>query len=85
VNLPVTQIKRMSKDEVEDRLREHAIEQIEKARLARGLAKYLEPLYAEGELANWGAREVSTSRSTPKEFVVEDERDAGGRRRTSSR
>jgi preprotein translocase subunit SecA len=70
VNLPQTQIKRMSKDEVEDRLREAALEQIEKRDCA-GLVKYLEPLYAEGELANW-ARDKFDIKIDPKEFVVED-------------
>jgi preprotein translocase subunit SecA len=72
VNLPQTQIKRMTKDEVEDRLREHAIEQIDKRECA-GLTKYLEPLYGEGELANW-AREKFDIQIDPKEFVVEDGR-----------
>ena len=72
VNLPQSQIKRMTKDEVEDRLREAAIEQIEK-RDVTGLAKYLEPLFPEGELANW-AREKFDIQIDPKEFVLEDER-----------
>jgi preprotein translocase subunit SecA len=72
VNLPQTQIKRMSKDEVEDRLRETAVEQIEKRDCA-GLTKYLEPLYAEGQLAEW-AREKFDIQIDPKEFVLEDAR-----------
>jgi preprotein translocase subunit SecA len=70
VNLPQSQIKRMTKDEVEDRLRETAIEQIEKRDCA-GLLKYLEPLYAEGELASW-ARDKFDIQIDPKEFVLED-------------
>jgi preprotein translocase subunit SecA len=72
VNLPQTQIKKMTKDEVEDRLREAAIEQIEKREVG-GLLKYLEPLYAEGELANW-AREKFDIQIDPKEFLLEDVR-----------
>ncbi|MDB5320121.1 MAG: preprotein translocase subunit SecA [Phycisphaerales bacterium] len=72
VNLPQTQIKKMTKDEVEDRLREAAIEQIEK-REVTGLVKYLDPLYAEGELANW-AREKFDIQIDPKEFLLEDVR-----------
>jgi len=72
VNLPQTQIKKMTKDEVEDRLREAALEQIEKRDCA-GLVKYLEPLYAEGELANW-ARSKFDIQIDPKELVMEDAR-----------
>jgi preprotein translocase subunit SecA len=72
VNLPQSQIKRMTKDEVEDRLREAALEQIEKRDCA-GLVKYLEPLYAEGELAEW-ARSKFDIQIDPKEFVMEDAR-----------
>jgi preprotein translocase subunit SecA len=72
VNLPQSQIKRMTKDEVEDRLREAALEQIQKRDCA-GLVKYLEPLYAEGELAEW-ARSKFDIQIDPKEFVMEDGR-----------
>jgi preprotein translocase subunit SecA len=70
VNLPQTQIKKMSKDEVEDRLRETAIEQIDK-RDSAGLMKYLDELYAEGELAAW-ARDKFDIQIDPKEFLMED-------------
>jgi preprotein translocase subunit SecA len=70
VNLPQTQIKRMSKQEVEDRLRAAALEQIAKREMT-GLQKYLEPLFAESELANW-ARDKFDIQIDPKEFVVED-------------
>ena len=39
-------------DEVEDKLKTAAIEQIDK-RDCSALDKYLQPLYAEGELAQW--------------------------------
>jgi preprotein translocase subunit SecA len=72
VNLPQSQIKRMTKREVDERLRAAAVEQIEK-RDASGLAKYVEPLYPEAELASW-AREKFDIQIDPKEFVVEDGR-----------
>jgi preprotein translocase subunit SecA len=72
VNLPQTQIKRMSKEEVEDRLREAAVEQIDN-REVTGLQRYLEPLFAESELASW-ARDKFDIQIDPKEFVVEDGR-----------
>ena len=52
VNLPQNQIRKMSASEVAERLRETAIEQIER-RDVNGLLKFLEPLYAEEELAAW--------------------------------
>jgi preprotein translocase subunit SecA len=70
VNLPQSQIKRMSKLEVEDRLREAAVEQIERREVG-GLLKYLEPLFAEGELASW-ARDKFEIQIDPREFVLED-------------
>jgi preprotein translocase subunit SecA len=70
VNLPQTQIKKMSKDEVEEKLRETAIEQIDKRDCA-GLMKYLDPLFAEGELAAW-ARDKFDIQIDPKEFLLED-------------
>jgi hypothetical protein len=70
VNLPQTQIKRMTKDEVEERLRSTAVEQIAKREMT-GLHKYLEPLFAEGELAAW-ARDKFDIQIEPREFVLED-------------
>jgi preprotein translocase subunit SecA len=72
VNLPQSQIKKMSKDEVEERLRDTAIEQIDKRDCA-GLMKYLDPLFAEGELAQW-ARDKFDIQIDPKEFLMEDAR-----------
>jgi preprotein translocase subunit SecA len=51
-SLPVSQIKKMEPRELEDRLRDAAKEQINK-RDVSGLLKYLEPMYAETELAGW--------------------------------
>ena len=52
VNLSQAQIRRSTPQDLEDQLRSAAIEQID-ARDATGLGKYLEPLYAERELAAW--------------------------------
>jgi preprotein translocase subunit SecA len=69
VSLPVTQIKKMSPEEVEEKLREAAKEQINR-RDVSGLLKYLEPLYAETELANW-ARDKFGIEVDPKEFLID--------------
>src|SRR5439155_11079233 len=55
VQLSQNQIRAMDYAELEAKLRDSAVEQIEKRDCA-GILKYLEPLYAETELANW-ARE----------------------------
>src|SRR5581483_10461903 len=55
VNLSQNQIRRSTPEEIDTQLRNAAMEQIDK-RDAGGLEKYLVPLYAENELANW-ARE----------------------------
>jgi preprotein translocase subunit SecA len=52
VNLPVSQIKKMTPAELEEQLREAAKEQINR-RDVSSLLKYLEPLYAETELSGW--------------------------------
>jgi len=54
VNLPQNQIRKMSAEEVEEKLKTAAVEQIDK-RDCSPLVKYLEPLFAEKELANWAA------------------------------
>jgi preprotein translocase subunit SecA len=73
VSLPINQIKKMSGDEVEERLREAAIEQIDKREMS-GLTKYLEPLYAETELVSW-AKEKFQIELTPQELIAgEDKR-----------
>ncbi len=52
VSLPVSQIKKMTPNELEDRLREAAKEQITR-RDCSGLLKYLETRYAENELCSF--------------------------------
>jgi preprotein translocase subunit SecA len=74
VNLSQNQIRSMDFHELEEKLRNSAIEQIDKRDCA-GLMKYLEPLYAETELAAW-AREKFTVEIDPKEFLASDK---GGR------
>jgi preprotein translocase subunit SecA len=68
VNLPQAQIRKMDSDELEERLRVAAVEQIEN-RDVSSLQKYLEPLYAEKELSNW-AKEKFAIEIDPKEMVV---------------
>jgi preprotein translocase subunit SecA len=72
VSLPQNQIRKMDSTELEEKLREAAIEQINN-RDCSGLLKYLEPMYAEGELAAW-AKEKFSIEVDPKEFLL-----AGGR------
>jgi preprotein translocase subunit SecA len=69
VQLSSTQIRKSTPQELEDRLRDAAIEQIDH-RDCSGLEKYLEPLFAERELAAWArdkfgieltAEEISTT------------------------
>ena len=69
VNLAQNQIRKMTPRDVAERLREAALEQIEK-RDVSGLKKYLEPLYAERELCAW-AKEKFAIVVTPKELLVE--------------
>jgi preprotein translocase subunit SecA len=57
----------MGQQEVEDKLREAALEQIDKRDVA-GLVRYLEPRYAEQELASW-AKEKFAIEITPEEMV----------------
>jgi preprotein translocase subunit SecA len=78
VNLPQSQIKRMTAKEVEERIKEVALEQLDK-RDTSGLAKYLEPLYAERELAAW-AKDKFAVEVSPKEMVVAAARDENQRR-----
>jgi preprotein translocase subunit SecA len=70
VNVSQAQLRKMEYGELEDRIKEAAIEQIEKRDCAP-LLKYLEPLYAETELAAW-AREKFNIEVKPREFI-EDE------------
>jgi preprotein translocase subunit SecA len=54
VHLSQNQIRQMNMRELEEKMRIAAVDQIER-RSCAGLLKYLEPLYAEQELANWAA------------------------------
>ena len=67
VNLPQSQIRKMTQQGVEDVLREAAIEQIDKRDVA-GLVRYLEPRYAEQELASW-AKEKFSIEIRPEEML----------------
>ncbi len=69
VQLSQAQIKGMDKHELEDRLREAAIEQIDKRDCA-GLMRYLEPDFAENELASW-AQEKFGIRVGPEEMILD--------------
>jgi preprotein translocase subunit SecA len=72
VSLSQGQIRKMDPVELEEKLRQAAIEQIDK-RDCSPLLKYLEPLYAEGELARW-AREKFAIEVAPEEFMADAER-----------
>src|SRR5205085_11541753 len=68
VSLPQAQIRKMTPDEVTEKLREAAIEQIEK-RDVNGLVKFLEPLYPEKELCAW-AKEKFAIVLKPEELLT---------------
>jgi preprotein translocase subunit SecA len=68
VNLPQNQIRKMDSTELEDRLREAAVEQIDR-RDCSGLLRYLEPLFAEKELVSW-AKEKFAIELDPKELIL---------------
>ncbi|HLL90938.1 MAG TPA: SEC-C metal-binding domain-containing protein, partial [Tepidisphaeraceae bacterium] len=76
VNLPQSQIRRMSERELEDRLRDAAVEQIDKRDCA-GLLKYLEPLYAQRELAAWAKEKFNVD--VAAEEMVTDARSNASR------
>jgi preprotein translocase subunit SecA len=67
VQMSQAQIKALDKPSLEERLREAAIEQIDKRDCA-GLLKYLEPRYAEKELSNWAQDKFGISVS-PEELI----------------
>ena len=83
VQLSQNQIRKSTPEEIDTQLRTAAVEQIDKRDCA-GLEKYLQPLYAENELAGW-AREkfgvemtgqeiadaVKHTRNTPAEAIAE--------------
>ena len=68
-NLSQNQIRKMSSTEVEEALKSAAIEQIDKRDCA-GLTRFLEPLFAEKELANWALEKFGVS-VDPKEFLAD--------------
>jgi preprotein translocase subunit SecA len=70
VNLSQSQIRQMTSDQVEAKLRIAAVEQIDKRDCA-GLMKYLDKNYAEQELANW-AREKFDIQIKPEEFILDE-------------
>jgi preprotein translocase subunit SecA len=70
VNLSQSQIRQMTSDQVEAKLRVAAVEQIDKRDCA-GLMKYLDKNYAEQELANW-AREKFDIKIKPEEFILDE-------------
>ena len=70
VSLSQAQIRRTSADELENMLRQAAVEQIN-ARDCQGLLKYLEPKFAEGELAAW-AREKFAIEITADDMFTGD-------------
>src|SRR5688572_22459970 len=74
VNLSQAQIRQMDFHELEEKLRNSAIEQIDKRDCA-GIQKYLEPLFAERELARW-ANEKFGVEIDPEEFLASSK---GGR------
>ena len=73
VNLPQNQIRKMDSQELEDKLRIAAVEQIEK-RDVTALLKYLEPLYAERELSAW-AKDKFAIDIDPKDMILPTGRD----------
>src|SRR5690606_18834672 len=72
VSLPQNQIRRMTAQELEDRLIDAAIEQIDK-RECGAILKYLEPGFAERELAAW-ARDKFGIEVAPEELIADAER-----------
>jgi preprotein translocase subunit SecA len=72
VNVSKTQLKKMDVHEVEQFLKEAALEQIEKRDCA-GLMKYLEPNFALRELAGWAQSKFGIT-VEPKEMLIDEER-----------
>lgn len=67
VSLSPAQARQMTVRDLEDTVRDAAIEQIEKREMV-GLTKYIEPKYAETELANW-ARDKFAIEVSADEFI----------------
>jgi preprotein translocase subunit SecA len=78
VQLSQNQIRSMDYHELESKLRDSAIEQINKRDCA-GIMKYLEPLYAETELANW-VREKFVVDINPHDFMASEKGGRGTRK-----
>ncbi len=78
VNISQSQIKKMTPKELEERLKEAALEQIDKREMT-GLDRFLEPLFAERELASW-AKDKFAIEVSPTEMVVESVREKNQRR-----
>ncbi|HEX8522251.1 MAG TPA: SEC-C metal-binding domain-containing protein [Tepidisphaeraceae bacterium] len=70
VHLSQNQLRSMDVHELEAKLRDSAIEQINKRDCA-GIVKYLEPHYAEGELANW-AKEKFNVDLKAEDFIADE-------------
>lgn len=71
INLPQSQIRKLNLQQLKDWVKEAAIEQIDR-RDYSGIQKYLQPLYAEKELAAW-AKDKFQIEFDPKDFL-EDSR-----------
>jgi preprotein translocase subunit SecA len=69
VHLSQNQVRQLNGAELQEKLRAAAVEQIDR-RSCAGLLKYLEPLYAERELANW-ANEKFGLKISADDFVVD--------------
>jgi preprotein translocase subunit SecA len=69
VNMTQSQMKKMTAKEIEEQLKEAALEQIDKREVA-GLSRYVEPLYAETELAAWAKDKFAVDVS-PREMIVD--------------
>jgi len=72
VNLTQGQIRKMDPDELEETLRQAAIQQVQQ-RDCSPLARYLEPLYAEGELCRWAAEKFGIT-VRPTELLADEGR-----------
>jgi preprotein translocase subunit SecA len=72
VDLPQSQIRKTSPAQLEEQLQEAALEQIEK-RDVGGLAKFLEPLYAESQLCAWAEAKFGME-VKPQELLIDEGR-----------
>src|SRR5207253_540582 len=70
VHLSENQLRSMDVDELEQKLRDSAVEQINKRDCA-GITKYLEPHFAAQELANW-AKEKFNVESKAEDFIADE-------------